>query len=186
MPVELSFLKRLDTPQAKQLAKKLPAAWFKGMVREVLKMENVGAGVWTIACVDDPAMTQVHGRSMGLFTTTDVLTFDLRAPLAKRAGLAGAATSLGAGAGPNGGAEVPPSSHIELDTVICLDEAARQADIRGHELNREVLLYSIHSLLHVCGYDDRKTTDARRMHRREDEILVALGVGAVFERPLKR
>jgi hypothetical protein len=51
-----------------------------------------------------------------------------------------------------------------------------------HSLRNELLLYAIHSLLHVQGYDDVKAQDAAEMHRREDEILLRLGVGAVYEK----
>ena len=44
----------------------------------------------------------------------------------------------------------------------------------------EVLLYALHGVLHLCGYDDRTDRDFAAMHRREDEILERLGVGAIF------
>jgi probable rRNA maturation factor len=67
-----------------------------------------------------------------------------------------------------------------LDTVICLDEARRRAGELGHTVHKELLLYCVHSLLHVQGYDDVTAAGARRMHAREDEILVALGIGPVY------
>jgi probable rRNA maturation factor len=93
---------------------------------------------------------------MNLGDTTDVLTFDL---------------SDGSGAG-----------DLELDTVLCADEAARRAKELAHPLKVELLLYAVHSLLHVRGYDDIRPADAARMHRREDEILLRLGVGAVYHK----
>jgi probable rRNA maturation factor len=43
------------------------------------------------------------------------------------------------------------------------------------------LLYSLHGMLHLCGFDDRTEPDFRRMHQTEDEILTRLGVGPVFQ-----
>ncbi len=43
-----------------------------------------------------------------------------------------------------------------------------------------MLLYAVHGLLHLCGYDDRTPAGFRRMHRKEDDLLARLGVGPVF------
>lgn len=133
-------------------------------IRSAAKMLGVSGGDWTISFVDDEAMMELHQRSMGLATTTDVLTFDL-----------------------SDAAEVPAErSTIELDTVICIDEAARRAAELGHPLLHEVLLYGVHSLLHVLGHDDTTPAKSKAMHRREDEILTALGIGPVFHKPRLR
>jgi len=44
----------------------------------------------------------------------------------------------------------------------------------------ELLLYALHGMLHLCGFDDRTDRGFRTMHRREDDILTALGFGPVF------
>jgi rRNA maturation RNase YbeY len=36
---------------------------------------------------------------------------------------------------------------------------------------REALLYVIHGCLHLCGYDDRTPTRARRMRREQARLL---------------
>ena len=60
-------------------------------------------------------------------------------------------------------------------------EALRQAKREGHKPERELLLYALHGLLHLCGYNDKTPREFRRMHRAEDMILTQLGVGPVFE-----
>jgi probable rRNA maturation factor len=143
-----------------QARKARGAAWVKQRVREVLAMLGVTHGEWTITIVGDGAMAELHGRTRDLPTTTDVLTFDMRDETA--------GTSEGAA--------------VELDTVVCADEAARRAGEMGHGVREELLLYAVHSLLHVQGYDDVTAAKARRMHEREDELLRLIGVGAVFAR----
>jgi hypothetical protein len=69
---------------------------------------------------------------------------------------------------------------VEVDTVVCVDEARRRARERGHGVREELLLYCMHSLLHVQGYDDVTAAGAAAMHAREDEVLTAIGVGAVY------
>ena len=138
-------------------------AWLRVHLKKLLTLLKIRSGEWTLSLVDDEEMIDLHQRSLNLATTTDVLTFDLATdtPLRKSHKL--------------------PSA-IELDTVICLDEAARQAATRHHLIREELLLYALHSLLHVRGYDDRTPEQARRMHRREDTLLVRLGVGPVYSR----
>jgi len=127
-------------------------------LRSAARMLGVTGGEWSISLVDDHTMGQLHARTMNIPTTTDVLTFDLGD------GVAGCETR----------------QHIELDTVICIDEACRRAAEFDHAVDREILLYAVHSLLHVVGYDDTTPAKFRAMHAREDEILTALGVGPVF------
>jgi rRNA maturation RNase YbeY len=125
-------------------------------LEQALVFLTLRRGSWSITLVDDPTMRDLHQRTMDIDTTTDVLTFDLR--------------DRGQG-------------DLDLDTVICVDEAARQATAHHHALREEILLYAIHSLLHVLGYNDTTSKAAARMHKREDELLVRLGVGPVYARP---
>ena len=64
--------------------------------------------------------------------------------------------------------------------MICAAVAAREADRRGHDIRHELVLYAVHGLLHLCGYDDGSAFEARRMHRREDWLLRAVGLPAVY------
>ncbi len=105
--------------------------------------------------VGDAEMASLHGRHLGDATTTDVLTFDLRD---------------GAGGA------------LDVDLVLCLDEAERQAAARGHGVGEELLLYAVHGVLHCLGHDDHDEADAARMHAEEDRVLRAIGVGAVYSR----
>ena len=137
-------------------------------LRQVLTWLGTMQGQWSITLVHDPAMRQLHQQVMQDDSTTDVLTFDLRDKPARRRKAFGAA--------------VARADPLDLDTVISLDEARRRAAELSHAVHDEVLLYAVHSLLHVLGYDDRSPAHARRMHHREDELLVRLGVGPVYAR----
>ena len=68
----------------------------------------------------------------------------------------------------------------ELDLAVCVDEARRRSAELGHDLRRELLLYSLHGLLHATGFDDRTPDDFARMHAEEDRLLAEIGVGATF------
>ena len=45
---------------------------------------------------------------------------------------------------------------------------------------RALLLYLVHGLLHLMGYDDRSPQDAKRMHGREDALLEELGFTSIY------
>jgi rRNA maturation RNase YbeY len=111
----------------------------------------------SLALVGDARMAQLHEQFMGIPGPTDVLTFPLDEDSTGRV--------------------------IAGEVVVCVPEATRRAKEHGVPLERELLLYALHGLLHLCGYDDRTAQDFRRMHRTEDMILTQLGVGPVFASP---
>jgi len=135
-------------------------------LRRTLKLLKIRHANWSITIVADRAMSALHALTMKDPTTTDVLTFDLRDESEIK--------------------KTKEGSAVELDTVICRDEAARRAKEFHHTTLEELLLYAIHSLLHVQGYDDLRNTRAAQMHRREDELLIALGIGPVYAAKAKR
>lgn len=116
-------------------------------------MSHLGCtGSLRVRLVDDDEMSEAHQRWSGISGTTDVLTFDL---------------------GTDG-------RTLDVDLIVCVDEAARQARSRGHEAWREMLLYVVHGVLHCLGHDDHDPADAKRMHGVEDSTLEAIGVGRTY------
>jgi probable rRNA maturation factor len=73
-----------------------------------------------------------------------------------------------------------PLDPDSAEVYICIPQARRQSRRRGIPLAHEVLLYALHGLLHLCGFDDRTDPQYHRMHRKEDQILMQLGIGKVF------
>ena len=71
---------------------------------------------------------------------------------------------------------------IEADVVVCVDEAARRSAELGHSLERELLLYALHGVLHCAGFDDQTDEGFEAMHAEEDRILSVIGVGPTFDR----
>ncbi len=63
---------------------------------------------------------------------------------------------------------------------VCWPVARREAARRGVKPAAELLLYVVHGVLHLLGYDDGDPAEAARMHRKEDELLRELGYGAVY------
>jgi probable rRNA maturation factor len=114
----------------------------------------------SIALVGDRKMSALHKQFLNIGGPTDVLTFPLELDGRNRA--------------------------ISGEIIICVPEARRQCRQNGVDLRQELLLYALHGMLHLCGFDDRTESDFRKMHRREDEILDQLGVGPVFSRETRK
>lgn len=109
-----------------------------------------------VRLVGDDEMAASHVRHMGVPGTTDVITFD-----------------LAEGGSASGEA-------LDVDLLICVDEAERQAARRGIDRQRELLLYALHGLLHCLGHDDTSDRAAAAMHEMEDQTLSAIGLGPIY------
>ncbi len=60
---------------------------------------------------------------------------------------------------------------INGEIFICPLVAKSQAKIYGHSLKDELVLYVIHGILHLCGYDDHKPSDIVRMRAMEQKLM---------------
>lgn len=58
------------------------------------------------------------------------------------------------------------------DVVISYETAVRQAKEYGHSLEREIAFLTVHSMLHLLGYDhETSSEDEKEMFARQEEIL---------------
>jgi probable rRNA maturation factor len=55
--------------------------------------------------------------------------------------------------------------------VISAETARRWSVEYDNSSDRELELYLVHGLLHLCGYDDLAPREKRLMRRREAEVL---------------
>ncbi|HWE03468.1 MAG TPA: rRNA maturation RNase YbeY [Tepidisphaeraceae bacterium] len=118
------------------------------------RLLNSALSELSLALVGDGQMSLLHQRFMGIEGPTDVLTFPFEFDEKGR--------------------------EISGEVVICVPQAVRQAKLRGTRTDCELLLYALHGILHLSGFDDRTAKAFQRMHRKEDEILIRLGLGSVF------
>ncbi len=123
-----------------------------------------------IALVDDTRIAGLNALHLEHEGPTDVLTFDLRDA---------AAGSREEGHG-GGGAVRREDGNVEGEIGISVDTAVREAGARGHDIEAELALYAVHGTLHLLGYDDLREVDAAHMHTVEDQILAAVGCGAIY------
>jgi probable rRNA maturation factor len=108
----------------------------------------------SLAVVPGRQMAVLHKKFLHKTGPTDVLTFELEHERRGRA--------------------------VSGEIVVCSTLAKARARQLGHPLSHELLLYAIHGLLHLSGFDDRTESAFAAMHAKEDEILTRLGIGPVF------
>ncbi len=62
------------------------------------------------------------------------------------------------------------------DIVISLERAAEQAEEYGHSFEREVGFLTVHSMLHLLGYDHMTEEDKAEMFGYQTKILEEMGL----------
>jgi probable rRNA maturation factor len=117
--------------------------------RKVIEGEGIADAEISLAFVDNPSIHHLNKRYLDHDEPTDVLSFPLSEPTARK--LAG-------------------------ELVIGAEVAMEQAEARGHDVQAELALYVIHGLLHLCGYGDETAEDAAAMRERERHYLRELGL----------
>ncbi len=137
---------------AGEAARDIDVAWFTEHLTKVIALMRTPVRAINLELVHDERMRALHGRHLDNTDSTDVLTF------------------------PTSDAGEP----IEADIVLCVDEARWRADQFDHAVERELLLYALHGMLHCAGYDDHDEAGFAAMHNEEDRILEAIGVGRTF------
>lgn len=81
--------------------------------------------------------------------------------------------------GDDGSVEQNPDTGAVMlgDVVISLETAVKQAQNYGHSLEREVGFLTVHSMLHLLGYDhETSLLDQRIMREKEESVLDKLGI----------
>lgn len=125
-------------------ALRVPRRKLAALVHFVAAREGARVAEIDIAVVGAKEIASLNRRFLGRAGPTDVLSFDL-----SEAGAGGICAQL----------------------VICGDVAAREAKLRGIGVHRELMLYVVHGLLHLMGYEDASVRGAAKMHAREEELL---------------
>jgi len=119
----------------------------------------------SVLLTDDASIRDLNRRFLGHDWPTDVITFPREASDAQAVEEAVEEGAGAEGGGAGGG-----------DVVVSVETARRESSERGIDLENEVILYAVHGVLHLIGFDDRDDESARRMHRETGEALRALGI----------
>ena len=125
----------------------------------VLAQENFkGSAEISVSFVNNEQIHQLNKKHRNIDRETDVLSFPL---------------------GVDGEYDINPDTGAKLlgDIVSSLEKAVSQAEEYGHSLNREVAFLTVHSLLHLLGYDhETGGLEAVHMREKEESVLTQLGL----------
>lgn len=119
----------------------------------------------SVLLTDDAGIRQVNLDMRGVDRPTDVLSFPM--------------FELEPGVPPEGEDYLDPATELCPlgDMCISLERAEAQAAEFGHSLEREVCYLTVHSILHLLGYDHLDEGPMKaRMRTREEAILAGLGI----------
>ena len=106
-----------------------------------------------LTLVDETAMESLHVKWMDLPGPTDVMSFpmdELRP----------------------GRPDEEPAEGMLGDIVLCPAVAARQAQAAGHAAEEELLLLTVHGLLHLLGYDHAEAVEEKEMFELQRQLLL--------------
>ena len=134
-------------------------ALIRNACKSVLKIEGfTESAEINISFVDDESIRQINKEFRNIDKSTDVLSFPM---------------------GDNGEYDVNPENGCMMlgDVVISVEHAISQAELFGHSNEREIGYLTVHSVLHLLGYDHvDEAQDKKVMRAKEEEALSLLGL----------
>ncbi len=125
----------------------------------VLELEGFdGSAEVSVSFVDNEQIHKLNKEYRDMDKPTDVLSFPQ---------------------GENGVYDKNPETGAFVlgDIVISMEKAIEQAEEYGHTLQREIGYLTVHSMLHLMGYDHVDGgVEAVRMREKEENVLTNLGL----------
>lgn len=124
----------------------------------VLQLENFdGAAEVSVRFVDNEQIRELNSQYRNIDRETDVLSFPL---------------------GEDGVYDVNYDTNAKMlgDIVISMPKAVEQAELYNHPLQREIGFLTVHSMLHLLGYDHEDGgIEAVHMREKEETVLTQIG-----------
>ena len=122
----------------------------------VLELENFqGSAEVDISLVDNQQIREINKEQRNIDMVTDVLSFPL------------------------GENDKNPETGASMlgDVVLSVERAIEQAEQYGHSLQREIGYLTVHSVLHLLGYDHVDGgLEAVRMREKEEAVMASVGL----------
>ena len=124
----------------------------------VLELEGFeGSAEVSVTFVDNEQIRQLNAMHRNIDKATDVLSFPL---------------------GENGEYDINHDTGAKLlgDIVISMEKAVEQAELYNHPIQREISFLTVHSMLHLLGYDhENGGLEAVHMREKEETVLTRIG-----------
>lgn len=117
----------------------------KRMVLRILRREGISRAELSFSFITSSQIRSLNQKFLKRSYATDVLAFDL---MDKR-----------------------KKSELMGDIFISTDAVIKQSKIFDTTLSYEFVLYIVHGILHLLGYDDHSPKDIKRMRAKEAKVL---------------
>lgn len=127
-----------------QSAVRVPRKKLRELVAFISAAEGVRLSDADIAVVNSAEIARLNRQWLGHSGPTDVISFDM---------------------------SDPADAGLSAQIIVCGDVAAAEARSRGLGVQRELMLYVVHGLLHLMGYDDSDPESSQVMHARQQQLL---------------
>ena len=144
---------------------------YAALLRKVIPAALVAEGV-AVPCevdvllTDDQGIHEINLDQRGVDAPTDVLSFPMFEFVPGQPPAADTAETD------------PDTGLLPLgDMVLSVERAGAQAEEYGHSAQRELAYLTVHSVLHLLGYDHMDDGPQKeQMRAREEEVLNSLGI----------
>lgn len=138
----------------------MPPLPFETWIQTALEAQGVALPCeLSVLVTDDEGIHTINREMRGVDRPTDVLSFpmfDLEAGVAPTAELADAESGL-----------IPLG-----DMVLSLERAQAQGEEYGHSTAREMAYLTVHSVLHLLGYDHLDEGEQKRQMRSREKLIM--------------
>jgi probable rRNA maturation factor len=142
---------RVSGPRTGRARARFDARLLAQRAERLLAWLGRGDAELSLALVDDAEMARLNASWRGRSGPTDVLSFSLLE-----------------------GAHAERRGDLLGDVVIDLEQALRQAEARGADLDAELARLLVHGVLHLIGHDHEEPDEARAMRGLERRGLAAI------------
>lgn len=111
----------------------------------------------SVTFVDNDEIRRLNAKFRDIDAATDVLSFPM---------------------GENGKYDINHATGAKIlgDVVISMEKAQQQAEEFEHSFEREVCYLTVHSMLHLLGYDHMVDEEKAVMRAKEEEVMTQIGL----------
>ena len=137
------------------------AGLIRKAVRRALDAEGVDRPcLVSVLLTDDEGIRAVNREFRGIDRATDVLSFPMN--------------ELTPGAFDPGACDVDPETGALMlgDVMISLERCAAQGEELGYGFGREIQYLTVHSVLHLLGYDHVDEGERKRQMRAREKVVM--------------
>lgn len=129
----------------KQKSLLIKAPYWRKAIKEIAALQNESFEEFTVTFVDKETIAEIHGEYFDDPTPTDCISFPIDGP--------------------------DEPYRVLGEIFVCPAVAFEYAAKHGQHPEKETLLYVVHGLLHLFGYDDMTPIEKKKMRRAEKKHM---------------